>query len=63
MIVDRCLDDCPGDLHWNGRVDAFDLAIVPGCWGSDDIAGDVNLDGIADAFDPGAVIADWGECP
>ena len=62
-IVDECPDDCPGDLDWNGRVDAFDLAIVLGYWGTDDIIGDVNLDGVVDAFDLGRVIADWGECP
>ena len=62
-IVDDCPDDCPGDLDWNGRVDAFDLAIVLGYWGTDDIIGDVNFDGIVDAGDLGLVITGWGSCP
>ena len=62
-IVDECPNDCPGDLDWNGRVDAFDLAIVLGYWGTDDIIGDINLDGIVDAGDLGLVITDWGSCP
>ena len=55
--------DCPGDINGDGIVNAADLGIVIGTWGTPDGQGDVNGDGIVNAADLGLVIGLWGNCP
>lgn len=47
----------PGDLNGDGVVDAADLSMVLGGWGTP--AGDVNGDGTTDAADLAAVLGGW----
>ena len=55
--------DCTGDLNADGIVNAADLGIVIGTWGTPGGQGDVNGDGIVNAADLGIVIGVWGNCP
>lgn len=48
----------PADLDENGAVDAEDLAILLGAWGTD--GGDVDGDGNTDANDLAIVLGAWG---
>ncbi|MDY7109555.1 MAG: choice-of-anchor Q domain-containing protein [Planctomycetota bacterium] len=55
---------CPGDFDDNGRVDAADLLILLGQWGTDGaFGGDVDRDGDVDTVDLLALLGAWGECP
>ncbi len=51
---------CNADLTGDGRVDAADLGIVLGNWGT--AAGDVNNDGTTDGADLSLILALWGGC-
>ena len=52
-----CFD--PADLNRDGRVDAADLSILLGAWGTSG-ASDLNGDGTVDAADLAALLAAWG---
>lgn len=52
---------CVGDLNGNGAVDATDLAVLLGAWGSG-TAADLNLDGVVNATDLALVLGAWGPC-
>ncbi|MFM1822359.1 MAG: hypothetical protein RI967_625 [Planctomycetota bacterium] len=55
---------CPADLDANGSVEAADLAVLLGAWGSADApAADLNGDALVDAADLAALLAAWGSCP
>jgi hypothetical protein len=55
---------CPADLNGDGMVDASDLAILLGAWGSTtDITADLNGDSAIDASDLAFVLGAWGPCP
>jgi predicted outer membrane repeat protein len=58
---------CPGDLNFDGVVDALDITQVLGFWGACTpgtfCAQDTNGDGLIDALDVASVLAAWGECP
>lgn len=54
--------DCPSDLSGDGVVDATDVGIVLGAWGTSGV-GDITGDGVVDAADLGAVLGAWGPCP
>ncbi len=57
-------DPCPADLDANGAVEAADLAVLLGAWGSTDApAADLNGDALVDAADLAALLAAWGSCP
>ena len=66
-IVPDCVpgpeEPCQGDLNADGIVNAADLGIVIGTWGTPNGQGDVNGDGIVNAADLGIVIGVWGNCP
>jgi hypothetical protein len=58
-------DPCRGDVDSSGAVNAIDIPVILGNWGT---AGgkypraDVDGSGKVDASDLSAVLADWGEC-
>jgi hypothetical protein len=47
------------DLDGNGSVDAADLAILLGAWGSSDPTRDLNADGTVDAADLALLLGSW----
>ena len=51
---------CDGDLDHSGTVDASDLAVLLGGWGTG--AGDVDGNGTTDAADLGILLGAWGTC-
>ncbi|MBL9147214.1 MAG: hypothetical protein JNM94_00830 [Phycisphaerae bacterium] len=51
---------CPADLDDNGTVDAADLGILLGAWGSGNA--DLTADGTVDGQDIAVVLGAWGEC-
>ncbi|MDZ4755588.1 MAG: hypothetical protein SGJ11_13960 [Phycisphaerae bacterium] len=53
--------ECVGDINNSGAVDASDLAILLGAWGSS--GGDLNGDGTTDASDLATLLGAWGGCP
>ncbi len=57
-----CTSPCPSDLNGDGSVDAADLSLVLGAWGSSGPAGDINGDGSVDAADLSEVLGAWGPC-
>ena len=56
---------CVGDVNDDGEVDAADLGLLSGSWGScpSPCAADLNGDGDVDAADLGLLIGAWGVCP
>ncbi|MEY5060858.1 MAG: hypothetical protein RIS45_779, partial [Planctomycetota bacterium] len=55
---------CTGDLNVDGRVDAYDLAVLLGCWGAcDECAADLDGSGAVDGADLALLLGAWGECP
>ena len=52
---------CIGDLNGDQVVDATDLALILGGWGT--AATDLNEDGSTDATDLAIVLGAWGACP
>jgi len=60
-----CGSACPSDLNGDGNVDAGDLAVLLGAWGSRGVPGfpgDVNSDGLVDATDLAGLLGAWGAC-
>jgi hypothetical protein len=58
------VSNCPADLNGDGAVDASDLAIVLGAWGSTaEPAADLDGNGAVDASDLAVVLGAWGACP
>jgi hypothetical protein len=55
--------DCFADANDDGIVDATDLSILLGAWGSTADAGDLNQDGIVSGPDLAALLGAWGNCP
>lgn len=55
---------CPWDLTGNGVVDAGDLALLLGSWGScPGCPADFTGDGMVNAADLALLLGDWGPCP
>ncbi|MFO0829616.1 MAG: LamG-like jellyroll fold domain-containing protein [Phycisphaerales bacterium] len=52
---------CTGDLNGDGVVNAQDLGILLGAWGTGGV-GDINGDGVVDAQDLGILLGAWGNC-
>lgn len=52
---------CPADLDGDGQVDAADLAILLGAWGTPEA--DLTGDGLTDASDLAVALGAWGGCP
>jgi hypothetical protein len=54
---------CPADINGDGVVDASDLAIVLGAWGStSDLTTDLDYSGVTDASDLAVLLGAWGVC-
>jgi hypothetical protein len=57
---------CPSDIDGNGTVDAIDLAIVIGYWGTNGgkeyPQADIDRSGDIDAADLAALLGAWGPC-
>ncbi|MBL9150247.1 MAG: hypothetical protein JNM94_16280 [Phycisphaerae bacterium] len=56
-----CYGVCDGDLDANGVVDAADIALVLGSWGSSQ-CGDIDRNGIVNGGDLAALLGNWGAC-
>jgi hypothetical protein len=52
---------CPSDLDGDGEVNAADLAILLGAWGTG--SADLSGDGNTDAADLAVLLGAWGACP
>jgi hypothetical protein len=52
---------CPADIDGSGTVDAADLSLLLGSWGSAG-AGDLNASGTVDAADLSILLGAWGSC-
>ncbi len=62
-VGDHCEQDCPADLDGDGAVNAFDLAILLGSWGTcKGCQADLNDDGTVNAFDLATLLGSWGPC-
>jgi hypothetical protein len=59
VLIERPATTCLGDLDGNGHVDAADLGLLIGAWGTADPTADLNDDGHVDAADLGLLIGDW----
>ena len=64
-LAEPALDvaDCFADGNEDGIVDATDLSILLGAWGSTADAGDLDQNGIVGASDLAALLGAWGACP
>jgi hypothetical protein len=57
---------CPGDVNDSGIVNATDIAIILGAWGTSGgkfPLSDTDGNGIVDAADLAVVLGGWGNCP
>ncbi len=57
---------CPGDVNDSGIVNATDIAIILGAWGTSGgkfPRSDTDGNGIVDAADLAVVLGGWGNCP
>ncbi len=55
---------CSADINGNGAVDAGDLALLLGAWGTNPgHSADLNGDTLVDAADLAFVLGGWGPCP
>lgn len=62
VVGDTSSPACPGNVDGNGMVDAADLAILLGQWGTAGAA-DLNGSGVVDAADLAILLGAWGSCP
>lgn len=66
-IVELCSENCPTDVDGNFRTEAFDLAVLLGCWGAVTPGVceclDADNDGDIDATDLAFLLGAWGSCP
>lgn len=53
---------CLADLDLSGSVDAADLAILLGAWGTTEAAPDLDADGAVNASDLAILLGEWGLC-
>jgi len=53
---------CAADVDGSGTVDASDIAVLLGAWGTADDSADVSGDGTVDASDLAIVLGGWGAC-
>jgi hypothetical protein len=56
------LSPCPADLNGDTLVDAADLGIMLGGWGSSGL-GDIDANGAIDGADLSILLGAWGACP
>lgn len=55
-----CTAANPADLNGDGTVDAADLSLLLGAWGTSGPTGDINNDGTVDAADLSLLLGAWG---
>ncbi len=60
-LTTSCASACTGDRNGDTVVDALDLGIILGAWGSS--AQDLSGDGVTDGIDLGILLGYWGACP
>lgn len=61
---DRAVElDCPGDLNFDGKVDAGDIGLLLGDWGATRSIADLDRNGIVDSADMGLLLGAFGVCP
>ena len=53
---------CVGDVNADGSVDASDLAVVLGAWGTADATADLDGNGAVGGSDLAVVLSAWGPC-
>jgi hypothetical protein len=58
----NCVPVCDADLNGDGLVNAADLAILLGAWGSGDRAADLDNDAVVGAADLAILLGAWGDC-
>jgi hypothetical protein len=56
-----CTATCPGDLNGDNKVDAADLAVLLGQWGTSGTA-DLNGTGVVEGGDLAILLGGWGNC-
>lgn len=56
-----CAPTCPGDLNGDAKVDAADLAVLLGQWGTSGSA-DLNGQGVVEGGDLAILLGAWGDC-
>jgi len=49
-----------GDIDTDTEVDAADLGLLLGAWGTDNVSADLNCDGTVDAADLAILLGNWG---
>ncbi len=57
-----CYGLCEGDFDANGVVNAVDLAVILGAWGTSAACGDVDGSGVVNAADLAQLLGNWGSC-
>ena len=57
-----CGTPCPADVTLDGVVDASDLALLLGAWGTSGTAADLDHDGSVSAGDLAILLGAWGPC-
>ena len=65
-FAESCRPPCPADLNGNDEVDAGDLGILIGFWGTsggESGSADLNNNGVVEAADLGLLMSFWGPCP
>lgn len=62
IVSVTCAPSCPADLNDTGVVDAADLAMLLGQWGTSGSA-DLNGNGVVEAGDLAVLLGAWGSCP
>ncbi|MDB4628107.1 hypothetical protein OAF82_00815 [bacterium] len=61
-VTDCNSEPCLFDLNQDDVVDATELGLVLGLWGTSNALVDFNSDGIVNAADLGLLIGAWGPC-
>ncbi len=61
-LLVHCVPSCAGDLNANGVVDAADLSVLLGAWGSTTAGPDIDNSGVVDAGDLATLLGNWGPC-
>lgn len=62
LVVGVARPPCDADLDGSGGVDAADLAIFLGQWGTSSTLADIDGSGAVDAGDLGLLLGEWGPC-
>lgn len=61
-LLVHCVPSCAGDFDASGVVDAADLSVLLGAWGSATAGPDIDNSGVVDAGDLATLLGNWGPC-